>query len=78
MKEKMTKFFETELHYLKVDLDREDDAQYRSDTCWYARQRALGAVSMAQMCGLDDDTAEKMFYDYCAKLDEMEHEVQLG
>ena len=73
MKEKLADFLETEKVYVKVGLDKEDDPKRRNDICWYARQRALGAVDMAQMCGLDYDTAEKMFYGYCDELERMEH-----
>ena len=73
MKEKLKQFFEIEKTYVKVGLDREDDTKRRSDICWYARQRALGAVDIAQMCGLDYDTVEKMFYGYCDELERMEH-----
>ena len=75
MKEKLKQFFETEFHYVQVGLDREDDTKRRNDICWYARQRALGAVSMAQMCGMDYEEAEKMFYEYCDILEVAKYEM---
>ena len=75
MEEKLKKFFETEKTYVKVSLLHEDDAEYRNKICLYARQRALGAVDMAQMCGLDYDTAKKMFYSYCDELERMEYDA---
>ena len=72
MEEKLKKFFETEKTYVKASLLHEDDIEYRNKICLYARQRAMGAVDMAQMCGLDYDTAEKMFYGYCDELERME------
>ena len=77
MKEKLKQFFETEKTYVKIGLLREDDTKRRNDICWYARQRALGAVDMAQMCGLDSDIAEKMFYGYCDELERMEYDVEM-
>lgn len=74
MKEKLKQFFETEMHYVKVGLEGETDLGQRNNICWYARQRALGAVDMAQLCGMDFNTAEKMFGEYCNKLEEMEYE----
>ena len=71
MKEKLKVFFEVEFHYVKVGLDGETDLGQRNSICWYARQRALGAVAMAQMCGLDYNTAEKMFYEYVDCLEAM-------
>ena len=71
MKEKLKQFFETEMHYVKVGLENENDRKRRNDICWYARQRALGATDMALMCRMDFDTVEKMFDEYCDKLEEM-------
>ena len=75
MKEKLKEFFEREMTYTRTGLLHEDDLKRRNEICWYARQRALGAIDMAQMCGLDFDTAEKMFYKYCNELEVMEHEM---
>jgi hypothetical protein len=72
MKETLKKFFEVELHYTQVGLNNEDDIRRRNDICWYARQRGLGAVSIAQMCGLDYKVAEAMYYEYCEELERME------
>ena len=75
MKEKLEQFLNSEKTYLKVGLLHENDSKRRNEICWYARQRALGAVDMAQMCGLDYETAEKMYYRYCNELEEMEDEM---
>ena len=75
MKEKLADFLESEKVYVKVGLDKEDDPECRNDICWNARQRALGAVEFAQLCGLDYDTAEEMFYQYCNELEVMEYEM---
>lgn len=72
MKETLKKFFEVELHYTQVGLNKEDDLRKRNDICWYARQRGLGAASIAQMCGLDYKVAEAMYYEYCEELERME------
>ena len=75
MKDKLKQYFDTDFHYVKVGLEHEDDTKRRNEICWYARQRALGAIDMAQLCGMDFDTAEKMFYEYCDKLEVAEYEV---
>ena len=77
MKEKLKQFFETEKTYVKVGLLHEDDTKCRNEICWNARQRALGAVDMAQMCGPDYNIAEKMFYSYCDELERMEHDGKM-
>lgn len=77
MKEKLEQFFETEKTYVKVGLLHEDDPKRRNEICWYAKQRALGAVDMAQMCGLDYDTAEKMLYHYYDELERMKLDVEM-
>ena len=77
MKEKLNQFFETEKTYVKVGLEHEDDTERRNEIYWYALQRALGAIDMAQMCGLDHDTAEKMFYKYRDELERMEYDVEM-
>lgn len=71
MEKNLTKFFETEMAYVKVGLENETDLTQRNNISWYARQRALGAVSMAQICGLDYQTAEAMFYAYVEQLEQL-------
>ena len=73
MKEKLEQYFKTDFHYFEEGLKNEDDIRHRNDMCWYARQRALGAIDMAQLCGLDFATCEKMFDEYCKKLEEKVH-----
>ena len=73
MKEKLKEFFETELVYAKMGFDQTKNPKHRNDICWNARQRGLGAVDLAQLCGLDYETAEKMFYQYCNELEAMEY-----
>ena len=71
MKEKLKEFFDTEMRYVKIGLDGETDLGQRNNICWYSRQRALGAVTMAQLCGLEYDIAEKMFYNFVDCLEAM-------
>ena len=75
MKDKLEQFFKTDFYYVKVGLDREDDPIRRNEICWYARQRALGASDLAQLCGLDYETAQMMFGEYCHKLEVAEYEM---
>ena len=75
MKEKLTQFFDTDFHYVEVGVRKETDHQRISEMIWYARQRALGAVDMAQLCGLPYEEAERMFNEYGARLGVLENEV---
>ena len=75
MKEKLTKFFETELHYTEAGLKRETNAVERGNICWYAIQRGLGAITFAQMCGMTFEEAESMFEEYKQKVEEMRYAV---
>ena len=72
IKKELEKYFETDLVYVRVGLDKETDAKRRGDICWYARQRALGAVQLAQLCGLPYEDAEQMFNEYCWRLEGLE------
>lgn len=73
MKEKLTKFFETELHYTEVGLKRETNAVERGNIAWYAIQRGLGAITFAQMCGMTFEEAESMFEEYKKKVEAMRY-----
>lgn len=75
MKEKLEQFFETELRYTEVGLKREKDAVYRGNICWYAIMRGLGAITFAQMCGMNFEEAEPMFEEYKKKVEEMRYAV---
>ena len=74
MKEKLKQYLETEKIYVRAGLLHKDDTEQKNKICWYAIQRALGAVDMAQLCGLDSVTAEKMFFNYCDELKGMKHD----
>lgn len=76
MKEKLTQFFDTDFHYVEVGVRKETDHQRISEIIWYARQRALGAVDMAQLCGLSSEEAERMFNEYGARLGALENEMR--
>lgn len=76
MKEKLAKVFEIEFHYTEVGFKNEPDRQKRAEMIWYARQRGLGAVTLAQMCGLSYEDAEQMFNEYCWRLGGLENEVR--
>lgn len=75
MKEKLTQFFDTDFHYVEVGVRKETDRQRISEIIWYARQRALGAVDMAQLCGLSSEEAERMFNEYGARLEALRNEM---
>lgn len=75
MKEKLTQFFDTDFHYVEIGVRKETDRQRISEIIWYARQRALGAVDMAQLCGLSSEEAERMFNEYGARLEALRNEV---
>ncbi len=74
MKEKLKQYFETEKTFVGAGLLHEDDTEQKNKICWYAIQRALGAIDMAQLCGLDSATAAKMFSSYCDELKSMAYD----
>ena len=76
MKEKLTQFFNTDFHYVEIGVRKETDRQRISEIIWYARQRALGAADMAQLCGLSSEDAEQMFEEYCWRLGGLENEMR--
>ena len=76
MKEKLAKALEIEFHYTEVGVKNEPDRKKKSDMVWYARQRGLGAVNLAQLCGLSYEEAEQMFNEYCWRLGGLENEVR--
>lgn len=76
MKEKLKQFFDTDFHYVEVGLKREIDRVYRrSEIINNALQRAIGAIDMAQICGLDFETGEQMYEKYKARLEVARNEV---
>ena len=77
MKEKLKLFFDTDFHYVEVGLKSEPDRAYRrSEIINNALQRAIGAIDMAQICGLDFETAEQMYEEYKARLEGARSEVR--
>lgn len=75
MIEKLKEYLETELHYTRVGLDKEDDLIRRDDICWYARQRGLGATQFANSLGVPYNEVEAVFNWYCERLEEMKNAV---
>ena len=77
MKEKLKQFFDTDFHYVEVGLKSEPDRAYRrSEIISNALQRAIGAIDMAQICGLDFETAEQMYEEYKARLEGARSEMR--
>lgn len=68
VKEKLAQFFEEEKIFVEEILFFETDNERRNKVLMKSKQRAYGAVEFAMLCGLDTDTAEKMFYDYYDEL----------
>ena len=58
---KLEEYYNTELVYLKVGLDKEVDHLLRNDIAWFCVQRCLGAAQFANSCGADFGTVEAMF-----------------
>lgn len=75
MKDKLKEFFYTELHYTKTGLANENDPVTRSNICWYAVQRGLGACQFAQMCGMKFQEVEQMFEEYKMELELLKNEM---
>lgn len=77
MKDKLKQFFDTDFYYVEVGLKSEPNRVYRrSEIINNAVQRALGAIDMAQICGLDFETAEQMYEEYKARLEDARSEVR--
>lgn len=75
VKQELEKYFETDLVYVRAGLDNEPDMISRGDICWYAMQRALGAVQLAQMLGLPFSEAEPMYENYKKILEDLQYEM---
>lgn len=76
MKAKLKQFFDTDFHYVEVGLKNEPDRAYRrSEIINNALQRALGAIDMAQIFGLDFETCEMMYEEYKARLEVARNET---
>lgn len=71
--EELEACFETELAYLKVDLDKEADSKRRSEMAWYCVQRCLGAAQCANRLGGDFSIIEPMFEGIKEEIAEMEN-----
>ena len=77
MKAKLKQFFDTDFHYVEVGLKNEPDRAYRrSEIINNALQRALGAIDMTQICGLDFETCEQMYEEYKARLEDAKNEMR--
>ena len=76
MKEKLAKALEIEFHYTEVGFKNETDRNRKAEILWYARQRGLGAVNLAQLCGLPYEDAEQMFNEYCWRLEGLKNEMR--
>ena len=81
MKNKLKEFFDTEMFYVKVGLEKEHRLQQRSEIVWNAMQRGLGAVTLIQFFGVSYEEAERMYAEYkqqlhdeCMKDEEEEEE----
>ena len=77
MKEKLAQALEIEFHYTEVGFKNESDRNKRAKMIWYARQRGLGAVNLAQLYGLPYEDAEQMFNEYCWRLGGLENENEM-
>ena len=75
MKKKLAQALEIEFHYTEVGFKNESDRKKRADIILYVRQRGLGAVNLAQLCGLPYEDAEQIFEEYCWRLEGLENEV---
>lgn len=66
-------YLETEMHYLKVGLDKETDLIQRSNMAWYCVQRCLGAAQFANQMGGDFSIIEPMFEYYKEQIKTLEN-----
>lgn len=72
IKEKLIAYYKLELNYTKVGLEKETDPIRRSDICWYAVQRCLGAGQFAESMGLPYEIMEMLFESVKINLQELE------
>ena len=75
MEEKLREFFEAEVNFTTASLSKESNFVERNNICWYALQRGLGAVQLAQMCGMNFQDAERMYEEYKMKLEVLTFEM---
>lgn len=75
MEEKLREFFEAEISYTAASLSKEKNIVERNNICWYAMQRGLGAVQLAQLCGMKFQDAEQMYEEYKLKLEVLTYEM---
>ena len=75
MEEKLREFFEVEISYTAASLEKERNLVERNDICWYALQRGLGAVQLAQMCGMKFQDAERIYEEYKLKMEVLTFEM---
>lgn len=73
MVDTLKEYLEHELLSVASATYREDDLKYKSDICWYARQRALGACDFAQMLGVPYETVMPLFNNHCKELERLEY-----
>lgn len=75
MEEKLREFFEAEISSTAASLSKEQNLVERNNICWYAMQRGLGAVQLAQLCGMKFQDAERMYEEYKLKLEVLTYEM---
>ena len=69
----LAKYFDTELFYVKVGLEKETDLIQRSHIAWYCTQRCLGAAQFANQMGVDYGIIEAMFEGVKEKIKTLEN-----
>ena len=69
----LAKYFDTELFYVKVGLEKETDLIQRSNIAWYCTQRCLGAAQFANQMGGDFSIIEPMFEYYREKIERLKN-----
>ena len=60
--------FKTELFYANVGVQNSESARHTENTKWYAVQRCLGMIELAQQLGLPYEVAEPMFQEIKEKI----------
>jgi hypothetical protein len=73
IEEKLIAYYQLELNYTKRGLEKETDPIQRSDICWYALQRCLGAGQFANSMGLPYEIMEMLFEAMRTNLQELEN-----
>jgi hypothetical protein len=68
IKEKLVQYLESEYNLTAANICDVYDYDSRNDAAWFACQRCSGAVSLAQLCGADEQETDTMYENFCDRI----------